>query len=212
MEILAHRGLWISPEEHNSLAAFELALNSGFGLELDVRDLNGDIVISHDTPLVGRVDPLRTLLELYTKSKHTSCLALNIKSDGLQKLLARLLGEFKINNYFLFDMSIPDTLGYFRSNLNVYVRVSELEKINSILMTSSQGIWLDGLMGEWVKPENIFTLAKYNKPICMVSPELHNREFLPFWESIKEAIGAGVSPSLLKICTDLPKEAGEYFK
>jgi hypothetical protein len=212
MEILAHRGLWKFPEERNTLTAFKLALNFGFGIELDVRDLNGSIVISHDIPVEGSVDLLSTLLEMYSRSKFSSCLALNIKSDGLQKHLAKLLSEFNINNYFIFDMSIPDTLGYFRSNLETYIRISDIEEINPFLMDSSQGIWLDGLMGEWVQPETILALANYNKPICLVSPELHKRDFLPFWESVKQAIEAGVSPSLLKICTDLPKEAGEYFK
>lgn len=212
MEILAHRGFWKSHEEKNSLTAFDLALSMGFGLELDVRDLNGSIVISHDIPKIGDVDLFAALLELYVENGRSSCLALNIKSDGLQDLLMSLLDKYGIENYFFFDMSIPDMLGYFKKNSNVYMRISEIEHIDSILINQSKGIWLDSLMGDWITPEVLFSLAKHNRPICIVSPELHKRDFLSQWSIIRDVVALGISPHLFKICTDFPLEAKEFFK
>ena len=50
MELLAHRGLWQEPAEKNSRIAFERAFQAGFGVETDLRDHGGTVVISHDPP------------------------------------------------------------------------------------------------------------------------------------------------------------------
>lgn len=62
--ILAHRGLWREPAERNSLAALEAALAESFGVETDVRDLGGQLVISHDPPGPGTL-PLAAFLDAY---------------------------------------------------------------------------------------------------------------------------------------------------
>ena len=46
--ILAHRGLWQNVAAKNSISSIKLALVNGFGLETDIRDLDGELVISHD--------------------------------------------------------------------------------------------------------------------------------------------------------------------
>lgn len=48
MKIISHRGLWKQPHEQNTKGALELSLSSGFGVETDIRDFNGSLVISHD--------------------------------------------------------------------------------------------------------------------------------------------------------------------
>ena len=50
MKILAHRGFWADEEEKNTLSAFGKAFDSGFGIETDIRDRNGELVISHNPP------------------------------------------------------------------------------------------------------------------------------------------------------------------
>ena len=53
--ILAHRGLWFCEEEKNSSNALFKALDLGFGIETDVRDLCGELIISHDPPMLNRI-------------------------------------------------------------------------------------------------------------------------------------------------------------
>ena len=48
MDILAHRGVWRISEERNSMSSIRAALDAGFGIETDVRDYKGNLVISHD--------------------------------------------------------------------------------------------------------------------------------------------------------------------
>lgn len=50
IKILAHRGFWKEETEKNTKIAFERAFNSGFGIETDLRDIKGEIVISHNMP------------------------------------------------------------------------------------------------------------------------------------------------------------------
>ena len=53
--IMCHRGYWsgelgIAPLQKNSWEAFERAIDFGFGIETDLRDYAGSVVISHDVP------------------------------------------------------------------------------------------------------------------------------------------------------------------
>lgn len=49
MIILSHRGYWLKESEKNSIAAFKRSFSMGFGTETDVRDRDGQLVISHDS-------------------------------------------------------------------------------------------------------------------------------------------------------------------
>ena len=50
IEVISHRGLWKKLEEQNTIEAFYDSLEAGFGIETDIRDNCGDLVISHDIP------------------------------------------------------------------------------------------------------------------------------------------------------------------
>ena len=50
MKIICHRGFWKKEQEQNTVSSFINAYSMGFGVELDVRDSNSEIVISHDPP------------------------------------------------------------------------------------------------------------------------------------------------------------------
>lgn len=41
MIILSHRGLWNKSSEQNTLEAFNLSFENGFGVETDLRDYGG---------------------------------------------------------------------------------------------------------------------------------------------------------------------------
>ena len=64
MQLIAHRGFWLDPKEKNTEIAFSRALSHGFGIETDFRDLNGQLVISHDIPVIGAMSA-NQLIALY---------------------------------------------------------------------------------------------------------------------------------------------------
>ena len=147
--------------------------------------------------------------KLYKSIGNNLPLALNIKSDGLQKKLKRLIIKYSISNYFVFDMSIPDTLGYIKNSLNFFSRQSEFETIPS-LYKESNGVWLDEFVSHWVTSKIIIGHFRKSKVVCIVSPELHGRSNIQEWANYKNFINKNNSDNLI-LCTDNPEDAKKYF-
>lgn len=211
MIILSHRGYWKHKAEQNQSKAFALSFESQFGLETDLRDSNGEIIISHDVPLENNSScvTLNQLFELYASSFSSVPLALNIKADGLQKMLRLALDEYSIENYFVFDMSVPDALNYLKAGFNTFTRQSEYEKEPSFY-DKACGVWLDEFNSHWISRDIIAGHLNNNKKICIVSPELHKREYMKEWEQYR-AIAKDLGTRDLMLCTDYPDQAQEFF-
>ena len=98
----------------------------GFGIETDVRDMGGELVISHDIPH-GPCFSFDAFLGLYREAQSSAWLALNIKADGLSQLIRDALEAHSVSNYFVFDASVPDFMGAAKAGLNSYLRLSDVE-------------------------------------------------------------------------------------
>jgi hypothetical protein len=210
MKILSHRGYWKSEDEKNTKIAFERSFQLGFGTETDIRDLNGDLVISHDPPSSDcQYLTVANFFDIYKLYSDDLQLALNIKSDGLQKKLMQLISDYNITNYFVFDMSIPDTIGFLKNNAKIFTRQSEFE-INPAFYSQAEGIWLDEFNGHWIDQDVIQKHIENSKKVCIVSPELHQRDFKTEWANYKD-IFLRDSENKISICTDIPEKAKQYF-
>ena len=208
MLILSHRGYWNEGVKKNTGDAFKRSFELGFGTETDIRDYCGKLVISHDVPDLGVID-FEDFLKLYAEHTDHYCLALNIKSDGLQDLLLSSLNKNNISNYFVFDMSVPDALVHLDKGLKVFTRESEFEKEPSFY-DQADGVWIDQMRGNWLTKERIQYHLDNGKKICIVSPELHQREYLNFWKECKEMCKELKTDDMM-LCTDLPEEARRFF-
>ncbi|MFH1470374.1 MAG: hypothetical protein ABIF01_01375 [Candidatus Micrarchaeota archaeon] len=208
MEILAHRGIWVQEQEKNSLGALLSAVESGFGIETDVRDLDGVLVVSHDPPRKGCLT-LETFLQEAQKLPdfRKVTYALNIKADGLDKELERILKEYRLEkNAFFFDMSNP-TLYHFSKRFpggNLCTRISDIEP-EPVLQDSCAWMWVDCFQKDW---SDWAALKKFKHRLAFVSPDLHKREHEGFWKALREF---GKTREGLSLCTDLPKEAKRWF-
>jgi hypothetical protein len=207
MQIIAHRGFWKTCEEKNSQLAFERAFENGFGVETDFRDCAGQIVISHDIP-IGDEMTAEYFLSLYLKFPQAGELALNIKADGLATSFASLIKNIRPKKYFMFDMSVPDMLGYQREKLPFLIRISEFEA-ESPLLNDSEGIWLDMFNSDWYRMDLINYYLGLRKRVVIVSPELHQREYLSLWTRLHKQ--CDIHNDLISLCTDYPDRATEYF-
>jgi glycerophosphoryl diester phosphodiesterase len=209
MRICSHRGFWHAPHEKNSLAAFDRSFHAGFGAEIDVRDAAGRLVISHDVPTRHELHlSLDEVLESHRRFAPDSCLALNVKADGLQSLLGDMLREFGVRDYFTFDMSIPDMLGYASGGLRFFTRHSDVE-VQPVLYSKASGVWVDSLFSDWVTEDVLAAHFSAGKEIALVSPELHHRDHLPFWHFVRSL--RLVPHDALLLCTDFPDAAREFF-
>ena len=214
MLILAHRGFWRTPDDKNSPAALERAFVEGFGVETDIRDQNGKLVISHDPPS-GRCMTFEDFLALYTLHDAPGPLALNVKADGLQSLSADQLAKAGIGEdaYFFFDMSIPDAFVFARQNLPTFTRESEIEPTPHLL-DMAQGIVLDCFHSDWVTPAKILQHLQAGRSVMLISPELHGRDPTQAWAAWRELTDERVEQPAgirLMLCTDRPREAKEVF-
>lgn len=204
MQIISHRGYWKSEEEKNTEIAFRRSFELGFGTETDIRDYMGELVISHDIADKNSL-AAEELFKIYSSYNKDLPLALNIKADGLQLKLKELLEKYKVNNYFVFDMSVPDGLVYLRHGLNSYTRQSEYEQEPSFY-DEAAGIWLDEFHSHWIENYLIEKHLKKGKDVCIVSPDLHRRSFDLEWKQYKE-----IKDKKFILCTDFPEKAEEYF-
>lgn len=208
MIILSHRGYWKSSKEKNQPSAFDRSFSLGFGTETDVRDFNGELVISHDIADSSCMK-LNEMLDIYIRYDDTLPLAINIKSDGLQSKLSNILERYKISNYFVFDMSVPDGLQYIKKRLATFTRESEYEKIPAFY-SESDGVWLDAFKENWINFDTVKNHLDNDKKICIVSPDLHGRDYHSEWEKYK-AIERKLNYKEIMLCTDYPEHAEDFF-
>lgn len=206
MQIISHRGFWKNESEKNKAISFERSFSAGFGTETDLRDLDGELVISHDTPKSHKsILTFEKLLKIYCYSKCDGVLALNIKADGLQQKIKTLITKYNVDNYVLFDMSVPDQVATMRIGLKFLTRISDLEPY-PCLVDSASGFWVDEFSDGWLTTKILEDIIRLGKPAFVVSPELHDRPHLNRWKMLKQYIDSD-----LILCTDYPEHAKEYF-
>lgn len=208
MQILSHRGYWKTPEEKNLPVAFTRSFELGFGTETDVRDLAGALVISHDPPDAGAMtaDEMATIHGRFDPSL---TLALNVKADGLQAMTKSLLEKHGLSDAFVFDMSIPDAIQWLKAGVPIFTRHSDVEPAPD-LYDLAHGVWLDAFHSDWWDIDVISRHLDADKRVCIVSPDLHKRDYTPVWEML--ANSEVCCHKNVLICTDYPENAKEYFE
>jgi glycerophosphoryl diester phosphodiesterase len=206
IEMIAHRGYWKDKREQNTMESFIKCFEKKYGIETDIRDFNGKVIISHD-PYVG-TSPIdfEDVLKNYVKNNSQVTLALNVKTDGISLLVKELLSKYSIKNYFVFDASVPELLRYRSSDLIYYSRHSEYEEAPN-LYDKAAGIWLDQFKEMWFQESTISGHIKAGKKVCVVSSELHKRDHKTCWELMSHF----KDNSEVSLCTDFPDQAKEVL-
>ena len=207
MKILAHRGCWNADIKSNSSKALLTALERGFGFESDLRDYCGELVISHDIA----DESCQAAAEVFSwlkKFENRHCFAINIKADGLKKLLAQSLNYYGVTNYFAFDMSVPQMVEFREQGLVYFTRQSEVEPV-PVMYEDAAGVWIDGFWGnEWITEALLLNHIKQGKAVCLVSPDLHNRPYSAFWNRL---LSFDIDFGKVYLCTDYPLQAQKFF-
>ena len=204
MIVISHRGYWLDESEKNTQTAFKRSFDRGFGTETDVRDRAGRLVISHDMP-TGSELMLESFLS--TAAVTHPLLAINIKSDGLADLLGEGMRGYDRDNWFAFDMSVPDMRAHLQAGNPVFARMSEVER-EPAWYSRVDGIWLDSFEQTWFDHALIEHLLDQGKRVCVVSSELHGRDPAALWRMLLPLADSG----RLILCTDWPERAQAFFK
>lgn len=171
-------------------------IDNKFGAEIDVRDHNSKLVLSHGLPSEDNL----SFLDFLKKFPRSSLLAINVKSSEIEKDLKEILEQVNHQKYFVFDFSIPYLRKAIKLGLNCAFRLSEYEKD---LHPGCKWAWLDSFHSVWYDENFVNSLHKRGLSIAIASPELHNRQ--PSNEEVQK-IRKIISRNLIDaICTDKPE-------
>ena len=156
----------------NSIALLEKT-PSNFGVEIDIRSNGKSLILHHDPFEQGE------LFEDWIKHYHHGILILNVKEEGLEISVLKLMEEYKINDFFFLDQSFPflrktAVMGESRCA----VRVSEYENIETVLSLSGMvdWVWVDCFTHFPLKKKEADQLTNARFKLCLVSPELQGRK------------------------------------
>ena len=144
-----------------------------FGVEIDIRSFNNKLVLSHD-PLSNGIE-FEEWINFY---KH-DFLILNVKEEGLENHILRILRKNNVNKFFFLDQSFPFLLKTINSGeKRCALRISEFESINSAynLAGKVDWVWIDYFTKFPLNYNEYIKLNKLGYKICIVSPELQGKE------------------------------------
>lgn len=151
----------------NSIKALQ-QVPPGYGVELDLRDQAGELILQHDPFKPGES------FDEYLKSYKHSLIILNLKSEGLEERVLELVKKYQVKDYFMLDLSLPYLVKHSNQGLkDIAIRYSEYEPIElaSKFIGKVDWVWLDCFNGYHL-PDKDYAILRDNFKLCMVSPEL----------------------------------------
>lgn len=138
------------------------------GIEVDVRDYDGDLRLVHDPLQSG--ERLADLLAEY----HHALVIFNVKCDGLEDRILELAAQHAIRDFFFLDVANPTLVKLARrGERRVAVRYSEFEPLEFALAFAGKvdWVWIDTFTRLPLDAATHAALAAHFK-LCLVSPEL----------------------------------------
>ena len=149
-----------------------IATDSSYGVEVDIRSNGKNMIIHHDPFSEG------VLFEDWLSHYKHGTLILNVKEEGLETRLIKLMRSNNIMNYFFLDQSFPFLIKCSKAGeKKCAVRFSEYESLETALSLAGfiDWVWVDCFNKLPLKIDIFDKLRNANFKICLVSPELQGR-------------------------------------
>jgi hypothetical protein len=169
--------------------------DSTLGIEFDVREgAGGTIIVTHDPWTSG--PELATFLAAH---RHTFYIV-NIKCEGIEYEVLRLLKDANIENFFLLDCSFPMIHKLsLKGETRLALRFSEYEEFRR-MQGRAQWVWIDVFSRVPLGPKDCDELHALGYKLCLVSPELQQQpEKLETYKQLLEG-------HLDMVCTKFPEK------
>jgi len=193
--LYAHRGLWDESAAENSLSAFSVAVEKGFGIELDVQlSSDGEVMVFHDEDLArmtgvsgslyekdkaflsslrlaGTADAVPTLKEVLALVDGRVPLLIEIKSDHAWREVcektAALLDDY--HGAYLIESFHPLAVAWFRKNRPHVVRGQLSARIwkDKTMRTLSHAVVQNLLLNFYARPD-------------FIAYDLHDKNYFAF--------------------------------
>jgi hypothetical protein len=170
------------------------------GVEVDIRSEGARLIINHD-PFAAGGD----FLEWIAEYEHGT-LILNVKEEGLEWRLIKIMVDHGIHDYFFLDQSFPFLLKTINlGERRCAVRVSEFESIDTALSLSGRidWVWVDCFGKFPLNAEDANLLKSAGFKLCIVSPELQGR-IAPSEVNEMRALIQGRGIEIDAVCTKTP--------
>jgi len=145
---------------------------SKYGVEVDIRSYGDQLIIHHDPFRKGVI-----FGEWIAAYQHRT-LILNVKEEGLEERLIKLMQKYNIADFFFLDQSFPFLVKWANAGEpRCAARVSEFESIDTAFSLAGKINWI------WVDCFTKFPLSYVDAQrlkgkgfrLCIVSPELQGR-------------------------------------
>ncbi|KGG02843.1 hypothetical protein EU99_1805 [Prochlorococcus marinus str. MIT 9321] len=165
MELIAHRINTVKLLKQIPLSC---------GVEIDIRTENNNFILAHDPFQKGE-----NLIKWLEYFEH-KILILNVKEEGLEKDLLKIMKKFSIKDFFFLDQSFPFLVKTsFSGESRTAIRFSEFESIENAykLARKIDWVWVDFFNKFPLEFTQFKILKKYGYKICIVSPELQGKSF-----------------------------------
>ena len=142
-------------------------VDKNFGVEIDLRSNRNNIYLHHDPFKKGE-----SFLRWLNNFNH-KIIVLNVKEEGLEKSILKILKKKKIHNFFFHDQSFSTMLKNMKKT-KVSIRYSEFEDIKkkNKLFTHIKWLWIDNFSEIKINKQFYSFLKANYVRICIVSPEL----------------------------------------
>ncbi|SFC17236.1 hypothetical protein SAMN05421780_103155 [Flexibacter flexilis DSM 6793] len=155
----------------NTIEQLKALTDKSLGVELDLRYEGKDLVLHHDALRAGDLH-----FEDYLKEYHqTGTMILNVKTEGIEEEVLRLLQKYNVTNYFFLDLSLPFLIKYMKKGESkIAIRYSEYEPIELALAFAGkiEWVWVDCFSHLPLDSHTYKQLKDAGFKICLVSPEL----------------------------------------
>ncbi len=146
-------------------------INNNLGVEVDLRSDKNDIYLHHEPFKKGE------LFSKWLKNFNHKIIVLNVKEEGLENKILKILKMRKIKKFFFHDQTFSTMLKNMKKT-KVSIRYSEFEdlKKKNKLFTFIKWLWVDNF-SEIKISKKFYSFLKANRvKICLVSPELIKKE------------------------------------
>ena len=142
---------------------------ANLGVEIDIRS-NGNVLYLHHDPFIKG-----ELFQEWIKYFKHGTIILNVKEEGLEDTILKLMQKYNIDDYFFLDQSFPFLRKTSKEGESrCAVRVSEYENIDTALSLKGMvdWVWVDCFTTFPLNLEGFKKLKAAGFKLCFVSPEL----------------------------------------
>ena len=143
-----------------------------YGVEIDLRSDKKIVYLQHDPFKKG------VKFDKWLKNFHHKLIVLNVKEEGLENEIIKILKKNKIKRFFFHDQTFSSLLKNMRKT-KCSIRYSEFEEIKrkNYIFKYIKWLWVDHFT-KFPLDKKFYKFLKRNKiKICLVSPELVSKKF-----------------------------------